>query len=66
MVDTNYKKIKEGQEANVIKYGHRLRVKIYEIINEKVYFKTINREIGQPTDGSFNRIECNNYLTVIQ
>lgn len=65
MVDTNYNKIKEGQEASVLQYGHLLRVKIYEVENEKAFFRTLNHKGGQPRDGYFNRIECSRYLTVI-
>lgn len=66
MVDKNYAKIEEGQEAHVTQYGHSLRVKIYEVENERAYFRTINRQAGQPGNGNFNRIECSRYLTVIK
>jgi len=64
MVDTNYKKIEEGQIATVRLYGHILKAEIYEVENEKVFFRVINRKTGEPHNGYFNRIEAKRYLTV--
>jgi len=66
MVDRNYTKIEEGQEASVRYTGHYLRVDIYEIENEKVFFRNKNVKAGEPTKGYFNRLECSRYLTVIK
>lgn len=66
MVDKNYKKVEEGQKAIVQHYGHILNVEIYEVENECVYFRTINRKQGEPDNGYFNRIETQRYLKVIE
>ena len=41
MVDTNFKKVQEGQKALVYYLGHRLHVEIYNVNkeDERVYFK---------------------------
>jgi hypothetical protein len=65
MVDTNYKKVKEGQKATVQHYGHILNVEIYEVENDQVFFRTIAPNIGQPQNGYFNIIETQRYLTVM-
>jgi hypothetical protein len=64
MTDRNYKKVEVGQKAGVSLYGHILMVEIYEIENEKVFFRTINPKGGEPRGGDFNRIETERYLTV--
>lgn len=64
MLDTNHKAVEVGQEATAHTYGHILKVKIYEVTDNNVYFKTINPEIGQPETGDFNRLECSRYLFI--
>jgi hypothetical protein len=64
MTDKNYKKVEVGQKAGVRLYGHILMVEIYEIKNEKVFFRTINPKVGEPQRGIFNEIETQRYLTV--
>ena len=63
MIDTNYKKVEEGQNATVQHFGHFLRVEIVEVENEQVFFRTITPKSGEPTSGYFNRIETKRYLT---
>lgn len=64
MRDTEFNKVEENQIAKVNYRGHNLNVEIYEIENNRVYFKTINPTGYQPTKGYFNRIETERYLTI--
>lgn len=64
MVDRNYTKIEEGQDAIANYMGHHLDVEIYEVENDVAYFRTKDQQGGQPSKGQFNRIECSRYLTV--
>ena len=65
MTDRNYKKLEEGQIGIAKVYGHTLNIEIYEIEDEKVFFRTLNHKSGQPRDSYFNRIEAQRYLTIL-
>ena len=61
MLDKFNQKVEKGR-ATVEMYGQILKVQIYEVQDEEVYFTTINPKVGEFQRGSFNRIEASRYL----
>ena len=61
MLDKFNQKVEKGR-ATVYLYGQILKVQIYEVQDEDVYFKTINPQVGEFGKGHFNRIEASRYL----